>query len=163
MRLNLALACLACAIAATPAAAQRPRSDESWGKPGISFLQYRTEAVECAYVVGQEAPVDYPLVDLIFPGNMPGQAAGGDDIYIRGIIDQESAGAHMSRPWREITRQLRPALTQCLSDRGYRRFRLTRDQERELKTLPTGSRGRQVYLWNLAIDPEVQRRQALRR
>jgi hypothetical protein len=29
--------------------------------------------------------------------------------------------------------------------------------------LPTGSRGRQVYLWNLAIDPEVQRRQALRR
>ena len=68
----------------------------------------------------------------------------------------------MSRPWREITSQLRPALTQCLSERGYRRFRLTRDQAQELKTLPAGSRARQVYLWNLAIDPRVQGRQALR-
>ena len=58
------------AAAALPAFAQRPPSDESWGKPGVSYLQYRTDAVECAYKVGQEAPVSIPMVDLVFSMDM---------------------------------------------------------------------------------------------
>lgn len=155
MRLHLVSASLAFALLVTPlsASAQRQRPDESWGKPGVSFLQYRTDAVECAHAVGQGAPVEYALVDLVFPSNMPGAVAGGDDISLRYTIESADPGpGRMSRPWREISRQLRPALVQCLTDRGYRRFRLTKDEMRELNARAPGSKARQIYLWNLAVS-----------
>ena len=31
------------------AASAAPSKGETWGKAGVSFLQYRTDAVECAY------------------------------------------------------------------------------------------------------------------
>ncbi|HWU81661.1 MAG TPA: hypothetical protein VN158_16545 [Caulobacter sp.] len=170
---RLGLVCIL-AAAALPASAQRPPSDESWGKPGVSYLQYRTDAVECAYKVGQEAPVSIPMVDLVFPMDMPVidpvDAAGAVDTS--GALNSstydtvkslDTARARMTKPWREIVRQVRPALAQCLTERGYRRFRLTKDQHEQLKALPTGTRARHVYLWAIAIDPEVQRRQVLRR
>ena len=166
-RQSLARLGLACILAATafPAAAERPRGDESWGKTGISFLQYRTDAVECAYQVGQQAPVEFPLVDLVFESNTPVPITDSDtDVQMRQMIDAAAPNpARMTRPWREISSQLQPALTQCLSGRGYHRFRMTKDQVTQLKALSPGSRARQVYLWNLAVDPRVQQRQALRR
>ena len=147
-------------MATSSAHAQRQRGDESWGKTGISYLQYRTDAVECAYKVGQEAPVEYALVDLIFPNNMPGTPAGSDAISITQMVEAADPGSgRMSRPFRVISSQLREPLANCLSERGYRRFRLTRDQVKELRSLSVGSKARQVYLWNLAVDPEVQQRQ----
>lgn len=153
---------LACALlASSPALAQRQRPDESWGKPGISFLQYRTDAVECAYQVGQQAPVEFPLVDLVFADNMPSPNPDDPVASMQTAIDAEKA--KFNRPWREISSQLNPALAQCLSERGYHRFRMTKDQSRALKALSPGSRARQVYLWNLAVDPQVQQRQVVRR
>lgn len=161
MRRHLALTALACALLATTTAqAQRQRGDESWGKTGISYLQYRTDAVECAYQVGQEAPVEYAEVDLIFPNNMPGAAATSDAISINQMIEAADPGSgRMSKPFRLISSQLREPLAQCLRERGYRRFRLTKDQVKALKELRPGAKSRQVYLWNLAVDPEVQQRQ----
>ncbi len=152
MRPHAAL--LACALLATPlpASAQRQRVNESWGKPGVSFLQYRTDAVECAYLVGQQAPVEYPLVDLVFFDNMP----VSDDPLTNALSAADQQKAHFSRPWREITGQLQPALAQCLTGRGYRRIRLTKDQVRTLGTLSPGSKVRQVFLWNLAVSPDQQ-------
>ena len=69
----------------------------------------------------------------------------------------------MTRPWREISSQLQEPLAKCLGERGYHRFRLTRDQAKELRALSAGSKARQLYLWNLAVDPQVQRRQVERR
>ena len=69
----------------------------------------------------------------------------------------------MNRQFREISSQLQEPLAKCLGERGYRRFRLNRDQVKELKGLSIGSKARQVYLWNLAVDPQVQQRQVVRR
>lgn len=153
MRPQLALLGLACVlITAQPALAQRQRANESWSKPGTSYLQYRTDAVECAYLVGQQAPVDYPLVDLAFPINMAGPDAGADlSSYALAMASTyDPNAARMSREWRAISAQVQPALAQCLADRGYRRFRLTKDEVRRLKDFPGGSRARHVYLWTLS-------------
>jgi hypothetical protein len=156
MRSRPVLAALACLLmAASPASAQRQRSNESWGKSGASYLQYRTDAVECAYAVGQETPVDYPLVDLVFAENLPSPNPDDPVASAQTVIDQEKA--NFSRPWREISGQLRPALAQCLNQRGYHRFRLTKDQVDQLKKLPAGSRARNVYLWNLSVAPAARR------
>ncbi|PHY22293.1 hypothetical protein [Caulobacter sp. BP25] len=162
--LPLGLACVLMA-ASQPAQAERQRGDESWGQTGVSFLQYRTDAVECAYRVGQDAPVDYPKVDLIFSTNivMPG-AETDVDMPMREMVDAASPNPQrMTRPWREISSQLQAPLAKCLGERGYKRFRLTKDQIKDLGSLAVGSKARQAYLWNLAVNPQVQKRQALRR
>lgn len=170
---RIGLACIAAAVA-LPAFAQRPPADESWGRPGVSYLQYRTDAVECAYKAGQEAPVSIPTVDLVFAMDMPVidpvDATGAVDTG--GVLNSstydtvkslDNAQSRMTKSWREVARQVRPALAQCLTERGYRRFRLTKEQHQQLKALPTGTRARHVYLWTIAVDPKIQHRQALRR
>lgn len=164
--MRLVLAALASALLVAPTAyAERQRGDESWGQAGVSFLQYRTDAVECAYRVGQDAPVDYPQVDLVFSTNIVMPTAETDvDMPMREMVDAAAPNPQrMTRPWREISSQLQEPLAKCLHERGYHRFRLTRDQTKELRSLSAGSKARQVYLWNLAVDPQVQRRQAPRR
>lgn len=162
---RLILLALTAALVAQPAMAERQRGDESWGQPGVSFLQYRTDAVECAYRVGQDAPVDYPQVDLVFSTNIVTPTAETDvDMPMREMVDAAAPNPQrMTRPWREISSQLQEPLAKCLGERGYRRFRLTKDQAKELSALSAGSKARQVYLWNLAVDPQVQRRQVERR
>ena len=39
--------------------------------------------------------------------------------------------------------------------------RLTKDQATQLKALPAGSKARQTFLWKLAVDPDVQKHQAI--
>jgi len=162
---RLILLALMAALAAQPALAQRQHGDESWGQTGVSFLRYRTDAVECAYRVGQDAPVEYPQVDLVFSTNIAMPTAETDvDMPMREMVDAAAPNPQrMTRPWREITSQLQEPLAKCLGERGYRRFRLTKDQTRTLRSLSVGSRARQVYLWNLAVDPKVQRQQVVRR
>lgn len=164
MRPRLVLASLSCALVATSALAQsqRQRPDESWGKPGVSYLQYRTDAVECAYRAGQDAPVSYPTVDLLFFDNT---AHGGDATATmhEAIAAFDVNARRMSRPWREISAQVQPALARCLSDRGYRRFRLTRDQAAKLRDLPIGGKARHTFLWAIAAAPEIRTDPALQR
>ena len=166
MRRHIVLTALACALLIAPAAhAQRQRGDESWGKTGVSYLQYRTDAVECAYRVGQDAAVEYPEVDLIFATDIAMPGAEKDvDMPMREMVDAASPNpGRMSRPFREISSQLQEPLAKCLGERGYRRLRLTKDQAKQLRSLSVGSKARQVYLWNLAVDPQVQQRQTARR
>lgn len=166
MRRHLALTALTCVLlAATAAQAQRQRGDESWGKTGISYLQYRTDAVECAYKVGKDAPVEYAEVDLIFGTNIALPTAEKDvDMPMRELVDAAAPNpGRMSHPYRMVASQLQQPLAKCLGDRGYRRFRMTKDQVKELRSLSPGSKARQVYLWNLAVDPEIQQRQVVRR
>jgi hypothetical protein len=137
------------------------RKDESWGKAGISFLQYRTDAVECAYLVETQAPVKIPLVDLAFATDMPlpeTSAANPENpnLDISAVVDYAAQyRLHMDKTWLRAAQQLEPALATCLKDRGYQRFRLTDAQDAELKRLPAGAKARQIYLWRLAVDPAV--------
>jgi hypothetical protein len=158
MRSHLALAALACLlIAASPASAQRQRPNESWGKPGTSYLQYRTDAVGCAYEAQTKAPVSIPLVDLTYMTDMAQPDASADpsagpNMDTAALIDYAAvAQLHMSKTWRTVAQQLQPALAQCLSERGYHRFHLSKEQVDQLKKLPAGSRARNVYLWNLSV------------
>ena len=49
----------------------------------------------------------------------------------------------------------------CLLARGYRRFRLTPDQQVHLNALPRGTQQRHQYLYTLATNPAVMRAQHL--
>ena len=126
------------------AQAQPAPGRQSWGKPGISFLQYRTDAVECAYVAGNSAPVSVPSVDLVFAFD------GGDVFEV-----MESTKRNQYRIWNNVADQLEPALDSCLRGRGYRPFKLTDEQNVQLKALKRGSVSRHRYLYGLAIDPAV--------
>jgi hypothetical protein len=130
--------------------AQPAPDHQSWGKPGISFLQYRTDAVECAYLAASTAPVSVPMVDLVF-------AADGQDVF----EVMESTKRSQYRMWNNVADQLEPALETCLRGRGYRPFKLTNEQNAQLKALKRGSTSRHRYLYGLAIDPDVLKGQGL--
>ena len=146
----LAVLILAGGLLAGAAQAQPAPGRQSWGKPGISFLQYRTDAVECAWLAGNAAPVSVPLVDQVF-------ALEGQDIY----EVMESAKRGQYRMWNNVADQLEPALEICLRSRGYRPFKLSDEQNDQLKQLKRGSTSRHRYLYGLAIDPAVLTGQGL--
>lgn len=155
-RPSLAALGLAIALVAQPAMAA---TKGSWGKAGTSYLQYRTDAVECAYEAQTKAPVAIPVVDLAYmtdapqPDSQPTQDLTQANMDVNVLVDYAAqAQLHMNKTWREVARQLAPALETCLRGRGYRPFSLTKDQADQLKRLPTGSRARQVYLWNLSLN-----------
>lgn len=161
---SLRLSTLVTALVAslvTPAAAVQ-RRDESWGKVGVSYLQYRTDAVECAHHAETKAPVALAPVDLAFaldsamPDAQPQADLTKPNLDVSAVIDYAAQSQlHMNKHWRRVAQQLQPALAACLTARGYQRFRLTDEQTAQLKRLETGSRARNVYLWNLAVDPAV--------
>lgn len=157
---RLVVICLTAAVAAQPALAA---TKDSWGKAGTSYLQYRTDAVECAYEAQTKAPVAIPIVDLAYMTDAPqADAQPTTDLTqanmdVNVLVDYAAQSQlHMSKTWREVARQLEPALETCLRTRGYRPFRLTKIQAEQLKRLPTGSRARQVYLWNLSLSAASQ-------
>ncbi len=120
------------------------------GQAGISFLQYRTDAVECAWLAGTATPVSVPTVDQVF-------AMDGQDIF--DVL--ESAKRSQYRTFNNVADQLEPALETCLRGRGYRPFKLTDEQNTQLKQLKRGSSSRHRYLYGLAIDPDVLKGQGL--
>ena len=80
---------------------------------------------------------------------------------INAVIDYAAQSRmRMDRTWREVARQIEPALTSCLKARGYQRLKLTAEQAGELKRLRPGVRARTVYLWSLAADPAVLQAQS---
>jgi hypothetical protein len=145
-----ALAVAGLVAAAGAVQAQPAPGRQSWGKPGISFLRYRTDAVECAYLTGDTAPVSVPLVDQVF-------TYSGEDVHE--MLEQGKRSHY--RTWNNVADQLEPALESCLRSRGYRPFRLTDEQDAQLKQLPRGAPSRRRYLYSLAIDPEVLKAQGL--
>ncbi len=134
--------------------AQPAPDRQSWGKPGISFLQYRTDAVECAYLAGSATPVTLPDVDIIFSG-----VGGGDEVDVYQAIEQTKRNQY--RNWKNVETQIEGAVPACLRSRGYRPFKLTDEQNAQLKLLKRGSSSRHRYLYGLAIDPDVLKVQGL--
>ncbi|KSB88338.1 hypothetical protein AS593_09335 [Caulobacter vibrioides] len=140
----LATALLAGAVQAAPT----PKN--SWGKPGVSYLKYRTDAAECLHYVETQAPVKLPLVDVVFEMDMAVSPDGGLDAMYA-YADQQKM--HMNRNWREVRRQATGAVETCLAGRGYSRFKLTKAEREELEGLRVGTPARQLYLWRLGSEP----------
>ena len=181
MRVSIALACgIACA-AVSPAAAAKlvnPGAGISWGKAGISLVQYRKDAVECgrsaaatnlagtgpakAFVIGSRLMENDPNVApsaVIDPTAGPAAAADA----VAGARSSPSV-MQMIGPERQFAKAgdiLESALERCLKARGYRKFKLTSAQRHRLSKLPLGSDARHAYLHSLASDPNVLSRQAI--
>lgn len=138
------------AFSGTAQAADRPPV-ESWGKPGVSFNQYRNDAVACAKIgyfrdVSQDEPAKrfirgFETADLLL--NLPGAGAGDDwgNSIRRTQPDRQKRDLHAIQVG-DVER--------CLTDKGYRRVTLTRSEERALARYPRGSEARHRYLHALA-------------
>lgn len=167
---------LAALLAALPAHAQNQAIWESWGKAGVSFDQYRSDAIECGRAgvhidIANTAPVQaLKRGTREMEANDQGAQAYSAGATPEQIMDQTVVLANQYQRIREHTRaDVRVAevkgmmLTEtetCLTARGYSRFRLTEDQHRHLAHLRVGKPERHDYLYRLASDPAVLARQA---
>jgi len=160
-------------LTATQLAAAPKTPKESWGRAGISFDQYRRDAVECgregyyldisrtddakAFVRGsRELDNMTQSASTTAPGADPVDAAvtkANEYERIRASVQPERRMDHLKTV-------LQSAVDQCLARRGYTRFRLTDDQRRHVGKLPLGSAQRRAYLYSLSSDPKVLATQA---
>lgn len=175
MRLvNLAIGALAAAAAGAATAQTHRDIETSWGKAGVSLTQYRLDAGVCA---AEAISLDVSATPAAKRMVLASRAL--DTAYSTAWMYNPSAagGNYLGNPWHEVARvrgmyrveenfeQVRglqlTALADCLSGRGYRRFRLTDEQRRQVRRLPMGSQRRRAFLHGLASDADVLARQAL--
>lgn len=182
-RSALPLAALAaCLVSATVAASPKPR-DSSWGKPGVAYDDYRNDAVECARLAAGMDVADTDAAQTLV-------AASRELEQISDVIGIEASGASLRDPtgdpqaalsvaaaantYQRAMDRYRPdkqfdairdlqyqALESCLSQRGYVRFQLTKEQRSQLRKMKRGSNERRTFLHRLASDPAVLSRQRM--
>jgi hypothetical protein len=181
---RLSIICLASATAfvATTAEAATTRDIEtSWGRPGVTYSEYRSEAASCENEAVATAIAGTPEVKqlikasraldnayaMAWMANPPTSSWGANPT---GII------SNISNPWNAaigaarsfgvedsiqgVRGMLQATMDSCLWRHGYRQFRLTEEQRGNLKKLPLGSERRQKYLHRLASDATVLQVQA---
>lgn len=171
------IAITALALTTTPAIA-KPKPYDSWGRAGVDFETYRKDALECA-LSGYYADVSetehakkfvratrrLEAADDSSMG-MP-LATPQEDIYRMATIAARSEQIRSSIRPEKLMRELQGAMVglveDCLVERGYLRFRLTADQQKELSHLKKGTPERHHFLHALASDPDVLDTQALHR
>ena len=161
----------------TAANAQAPTSKElkrtSWGKPGVSFEDYRMDAGICAWratnkdiadteaaktMVKASRALDHQSSTMLSYTNTAGvHTIGGVGIDSRNVIDRY----RVDKQFDAIEDIQYQALFDCLEERGYRRFQLTDEQAKALRKFKAGSLQRHSYLYSLASDSEVLEKQAL--
>ena len=149
-------------VASAPVGAA-PKPHLSWGKIGVSFEQYRLDAVECgrAGYYLDLAETEQARVFKRASSELDANEAGIQNlsppmqmnlaIQSAGIVE----GTRPAARFRELRAVQEGPMTACLRDRGYTQFKLTQAQEDTLKRLRRGSPERHQYLHRLASDPAV--------
>jgi len=162
----LLVACLG-----TAAAARRPAL--SWGKPGISYDEYRADATICLReAAGTDLTGTEPANALVLASRQIETAlttdftpmvGGGFDPVINTVNAMQRAriGARPDLRLRQARDILQARLDHCLEEHGYRRFQLTDAQRRQLDHFDRRRPERQVYLHSLASDPQILTSQAV--
>jgi hypothetical protein len=175
MRLLFAVSALSVVAAASASASAAPQ--DSWGKLGISFAQYRQDALYCGkqgYTRDISKTDDAKAfvsaskqLDAITPGaptstvsssSSTGPATDNSIDQMVEYADQQQHiidSIHPEQRFRSIKQTLLSTVDQCLTSRGYSRFRLTDGQRKQLSRLKAGSDERKHYLYSLASDPAV--------
>ncbi|HSG35034.1 MAG TPA: hypothetical protein VLA37_10900 [Sphingomonadaceae bacterium] len=163
------------AAAASPVSAERKPVD-SWGRAGVSFENYREDAIECATIgyyadVSEteqakqfvraskrlEATDDYSL-------GPPGASAADDMTRMvnqAAMSDRIVQSIRPERKMKELHSGMLYLVEQCLVERGYSQFRLTEEQQEQLRDLKKGSDERHRFLHSLASDPSILADQAV--
>jgi hypothetical protein len=155
-----------------------PNKPTSWGKEGVTILDYQTDTILCA-TLAERAGVDNGAnsAGSISGANGQSRTGGGGEAAASG--GQASAGTMSSgaqtigggtyrdsaspdlvsraaNQQRAREMQLKQArqdmLRSCLVERGYSEFELTPEQRAKLATFPPGAE-RQKYLHSLGSDP----------
>jgi len=153
-------------LLASPADAA-PAPETSWGKAGVSFDQYRQDAVECGrqgyYLDVSQTDAAKTLVsaskqlDTVTQGSF----ASMDPLEYANTQQRIVQGARPQKQFHDVKKLLQSTVDQCLADRGYSKFRLTDDQRHGMKKLKLGSPERHDYLYRLATNPAVLAAQAV--
>ena len=152
------LIALAAAAGLCGAAAAATRPALTWGKPGVSYEDYRADATACLRAaVATDLTGTEPAEALVLASRRIETAMNSDPWSVAQVTD-------MARPDLSI-RQARDIiqgrLNHCLVEHGYHRFRLTDEQRRQLNRFSLRQPERQVYLHSLASDPQVLASQAV--
>lgn len=170
-----------CMIFAVPAlAASAP--EESWGKAGISFDQYRSDAVECGregYYLDISETADakefvkasrqLDTINGLTPTGTTNVGPNGQvtsnevDQMARFAATQQHVidNVRPDQRFRSIKQTLQTTTDNCLLKRGYSKFYLTDEQRHRLRKLKAGSDERHNYLYRLASNPAVLDRQKI--
>jgi hypothetical protein len=163
--LSLPILVLLAAGLGTAAAARRPAL--SWGKPGISYEQYRADATICLReaagtdLTGTEPANALVLasrrIETALTNDFTPMVGGGFDplITFANAVQQQRIAARPDLRIRQARDILQARLDHCLEEHGYRRFQLTDAQRRALNHFDRRRPERQAYLHSLASDPQI--------
>lgn len=146
------------ATTGTAMAAKRPPTT-TWGKPSVSFDDYRRDARDCALqgakadirgwkptksVVAATREQDRILENPVMSPNSP--------MIDYAMVYHRSIRGNVA----EVQQTMVGVVETCLMDRGYREIVLDRAQERQLRRLKWGTEERARYLYALATrEPGV--------
>lgn len=163
---------LVASFAASAANAENPGM-VSWGKAGVSFAQYRNDAVQCGRK-GYWRDVSHTEAAQVFKsasrqletneGSLQSAALLGNTEQVAGIVGNSArivAGTRPEKRMKEVGTFLNETVANCLAARGYTRFQLTPEQQRRLDHLRRGTPPRHQYLYSLGSDPRVLAQQAV--
>ena len=139
---------------------------ESWGKAGVTFEQYRTDAIACAergYYLDIAQTNDAKafvrgsreLDDATQSAAAAAPNADPVDDAVRRVNEYERIrrGVEPDRRMDHLKAVLQSAVDACLRGRGYAKFTLTTEQRRRLGKMPIGSLQRRTYLYQMASSP----------
>lgn len=155
-----------CGLAAASASAAHRQSDISWGKHGVSLEEYWIDGAMCSYQAVSHDLSDTPQARRLvrasrrlehIEGQWGTPTAYSSAIEHRRIVD----GVQPERLFGQVAEIQQEVLDACLTERGYRQFRLTDAQKRHLRRLEPGSTERRAFLHRLGSDPEVLRIQGI--
>jgi hypothetical protein len=172
----------AISLSLATAASAAPAPQESWGRAGISSAQYRQDAIDCAvegyyldiantedakaFVTASRRLDSLPMgVSAVGTTGSGGISPSGDNsVQVAAnfaatqqhIIDS----IHPGERFQHIKKMQLSTSEQCLTKRGYSKFRLTDAQRHRLRKLKFGSDERRAYLYSLASNASVLQTQA---
>jgi len=167
MRHSLQSAFAAACLLSAPVIAAKTEAT-SWGKPGVSIDQYRTDAITCGRV-GYYTDVSKTDAAKVFRDASGQLETNEADLTnatgprIMDIVTRSARIVDSTRPqerMKDVGNLMQARIDHCLRGRGYTRFKLTATQRKHLEHLHLGSAERNVYLYGLATDPDVIKTQA---
>ena len=140
----------------------------AWGKAGVTYEQYRDDALECgkearAADIDQSAPVETlrrASGELATLDNQMGATSYSNDGMsdgLKAVVQQRQMVVQTARPDQQYVRikQLMfETARSCMTKNGYSRFNLTSDQRKAFSKLD-GVEARRHYLYDLASDENV--------
>jgi len=146
-------------LASSPLAAA-PAPSESWGKTGITLQQYRQDAADCTakgYFLDISQTEDAKAFAEASRRLDSAVEMGVDPYSYQSIVNSTRPDVR----YLNLKSMLQATVDQCLTTRGYSKFRLTEDQKHHLEKLKSGTEKRRAYLYSLATNPAVLQEQKL--